>query len=394
MSNNWKNITYDGTEFNCIYEQSSNKGYGIAYYSGKNNTDGYVFAFRDKTVEQVHRVASPQSVGIANDGTYTVADWIAYGQSTPTILRVYHISDGELRFEHKREASAGLTAVSPDGEYVALCPYNSRSYIHDCPSGEQLTVHQNRLSDRQTPRFACQDGSVELQFIPESTEPDSHPLYAISPDGSLQWTSDELETLEYYDTISLDQHTDWVSVLPSLCSEYKTTDDESVRQAIVEIFNEADLTEVSANGLETLTELLSGRFGIFETDGHKRLVAATLGEAYYRLARMREDTMGTADSFWAAVENADNYYHESLPTYDGKEGLTKLRRLQAKIYRNRGNSEAAYACYNEIQRVADWADINVFSNADERRLKKLSEQGVRGQSLPHGTPIRRRDVTW
>lgn len=394
MSNTWKTITHRGTELNCIYEQSPNKSYGIAYYSEKNDTDGYVFALRDGTVKRTHRIASPQSVDIANDGTYAVADWIAYGQSTPTILQVYHISNGELQFEHEREASAGLTAVSPDGDYVALCPYNSRSYIYRCPDSELLTVHQNRLTERHTPQFTRRDGSVELQFIPENAETDDHPLYAISPDGRLRWTSDKLETLEYYDTISLDQHTDWTSVLPLLCSDYETTDDESVRQAITNIFHEADLTEVSEGGLETLAELLSEHFNIFKTDEHKRVVAATLGEAYYRLARMREDTMGTADSFWTAVEDADHYYHESLPSYDGKEGLAKLRRLQAKIYRNQGKSEAAYACYDEIQRIADWADVEVLSEADERRFKNLSDQGVRGGSLPHGTPVRRRDVTW
>jgi hypothetical protein len=230
--------------------------------------------------------------------------------------------------------------------------------------------------------------------MPENAETDDQPLYAISPDGSLRWISDELETLEYYDTISLDQHTNWSTVLTSLCNDYENTADESVRQAIAEILNEARLIDVSRTDMETLTDLLSERFDIFDIDKHKRLVAATLGDAYYRLAKMREDTMGTTDSFWTAVENSDYYYHESLPNYSGKEGLAKLRRLQAKIYRNRGNSEAAYACYDEIRRVAGWADVGVLSEADERRLEELSEQGIRGGSLPHGTPIRRGDVTW
>jgi len=382
----------DGKEIAGSVQYSANGEYRILKdYSGGSREDGHVIVWEGEEIIGAHRVAEPRSVDVANNGAYGIVDWIEYGVSTGCTLTV-RSHDGEIVFEKHIGASSGLLSLSPNGEYVALCPYDGISYVYDIETGGLRTQHQNELGDRQQPWFTISGGQLELKFARSG---DSDPAYAITVDGDICWSTDELENRQYYETITLDSTVGWAETLSSLIVDYKSAEEETIRQQIAETINEARLVDVEEpETLETIIDTLEARFAVFEGEGHKRLVAGTIAEASYRLAKKHKTTMGTGQKFWNSLMKADQYYHKILPWYDGKDGLAKVRRLQGRIYLNRSEYNAALDCLAEVESMEEITDNELTTEADERRLQELRERGATTGNRPHGGRVSPEKLTW
>lgn len=92
---------------------------------------------------------------------------------------------------------------------------------------------------------------------------------------------------------------------------------------------------------------------------------------------------------------AEPYYQMVLPWYGGKQGIAKVRRLQGKVYMNRGEYSAALDCFSEIKEIAEASGTaSLVNDADIRRIEELREQGAQLGYRPHGSRTSSSDVTW
>jgi len=132
---------------------------------------------------------------------------------------------------------------------------------------------------------------------------------------------------------------------------------------VLESSEEADLQE-AVGLLEEAMELAS-------EDYEHRNVAQQLAETHWNLAKTVNQEQGTTEEWWEHLDQAARYYRQSLPRYAGKQGLAKVKRKQGKQHLRDGDDAAARGCFEEIARLEDEYDVQLLTDADERRLEEL-----------------------
>jgi hypothetical protein len=117
--------------------------------------------------------------------------------------------------------------------------------------------------------------------------------------------------------------------------------------------------------------LLEEAMGLASEDYEQRNVAQQLAETHWNLAKTVSQEHGPTDEWWDHLDQAAQYYRQTLPRYAGKQGLAKVKRKQGKQHLDDGNEAAARECFDTIADLEDEYDVQLLTDADERRLEQL-----------------------
>jgi tetratricopeptide (TPR) repeat protein len=121
--------------------------------------------------------------------------------------------------------------------------------------------------------------------------------------------------------------------------------------------------------LEKALDLLEEAYDLAEEENEKKNVAQKLADTYWNLAKEIDKD---SDEWWQHLNQAKTYYTEILPWYDGKQGVAKVSRKQGKYYLNQEEEEAALEMFQNIADLEEEYDVQLLTDADERKLEELS----------------------
>ncbi|WP_136591505.1 hypothetical protein [Salinigranum halophilum] len=373
MDTKWKMLTLDGERVQLEAVDSASNTYTAAFRHGAKSELGHVVLLKDGDICVHLRPKEPRSISVSNNGFLVVADWIEYGKTTGADVTVYD-SRGEEVYERHFESSSPLVDISSDGAYIVVCPYNQRAYIERVTDESTVSIHQYEMADRLNPRFVGTDSEPQIEL---SQSKFGDPLYRIDIHGNIVWHSDEFSEQQYYQTISFDETVPWRETIQKCASTYSATSDDKLKNIIANKIGEARLVDVSQTGLEEIVEVLEEYRGVFSSKpAHRKLLSQTLGNAYYRLAKYRKKGGTGSDEFWDALAHAGREYTNVLPWYEGKIGLAKVLRYQAKQYRKEQRPTEAFDCYKQIAALERQYDVELQSKADAKWLKTYTDQGL------------------
>ena len=335
QATDWMDIEYGGDRYYAQTATSSNGDYTAAYQDGRSGAGdgdpepGRVFVFEDEDLRFTTEIARPNACVVANDGTVAVVDWNDWGDTLSGTFHVFNES-GHRFVKHQFDANIGPVAITPDGEYAATSTFNPdcSTYLFDVTAGEQLLRHKNQHGNVQHLEFVDRDGSWMLRL----GTPDDGSVYGIDLGGHIVWKSEGLQR-------------------------------QARLEGLLESSIEADLHE-ALNLLEEAMELAS-------EDYEERNVAQQLAETHWKLAKTIKREDGVTDKWWEHLEQATQYYRQTLPRYAGKRGLAKVKRQQGKQHLNEGNRANARECFEEIAALEDEYDVQLLTDADERRLDEF-----------------------
>ena len=328
-------IEYGGNRYYAQTVTSSNGEYTAAYQDGRsgagdeNSEPGRVFLFENDELRFTTEIDRPNACAVANDGTVAVVDWNDWGDTLSGTFHVFNES-GHRFVQHEFDSNIGPVAITPDGKYAATSTFNPdcSTYLFDVAAGEQLLCHENQHGNVQHLEFVDRDGSWMLRL--GASDDDS--AYGIDLGGHVIWKSEGLQR-------------------------------QARLEKLLESSTEADLHD-AVGLLEEAMELAS-------EDYEKRNVAGQLAETHWKLAKTIKQEAGTTDEWWEYLNQAAQYYRQTLPRYAGKQGLAKVRRQQGKQHLDEGDEAAARDCFEEIARLEDEYDVQLLTDADQRRLSEL-----------------------
>jgi len=327
-------IEYEGDRYYAQSAASPDGTYTAAYQDGRSGQGdpqrGRVFLFEDEDLCFTTKIARPNACGVANNGTVAVVDWnLDWGEELSGTFHVFNRA-GQRLVKHEFDANLGPTAISPDGTYAATSTLNPdcSTYVFDIEAGELLLKHENQHGNVQHLEFVEHAGNQMLRL----GEPDSDSAYGIDFGGHIIWKSDGLKR-------------------------------QNQLNRLLESSEEADLREA--------IDLLNDGFELATEDYEQRNVAQRLADAHWKLARSIEQEAGVTDEWWTHLDKAAQYYTQVLPRYAGKQGVAKVKRKQGKQHLDNGDKEAAQRCFKEIADLEDEYDVQLLTNADERRLNEL-----------------------
>lgn len=329
-------VEYADNRYYAQTATSPNGEYTAAHQDGRSGTGasdsrpGRVFLFDNEDLCFTTEIDRPNACAVANDGTVAVVDWNDWGDTLSGTFHVFNQS-GHRFVKHEFEANIGPVAITPDGAYAATSTFNPdcSTYIFDIDTGERLLRHENRHGNVQHLEFVDRDGSWMLRL----GTPDDDSAYGIDFGGHVIWKSDGLKRQDRLENL-------------------------------LEKGAEADLHE-ALDLLEEAMELASEEY-------ERRNVAQQLAETHWRLAKTIKQEECVTEEWWEHLNQAAQYYRQTLPRYAGKQGVAKVKRQQGKQHLNEGNETAARECFQEIVRVEDEYDVQLLTDADERRLDELS----------------------
>ena len=328
-------IEYGGDRYYAQTATSLNSEYTAAYQDGRSGAGdddvepGRVFLFEDDVLQFTTENDRPNACAVANDGTVAVVDWNDWGDTLSGTFRVFNES-GHRFVKHQFDSNIGPVAITPDGEYAATSTFNPdcSTYLFDVATGEQLLRHENQHGNVQHLEFVDRDDSWMLRL----GTPDDDSAYGIDLGGHIVLKSQGLQR-------------------------------QARLEELLESSGEADLHEA-------LT-LLDEAMELASEDYEKRNVAGQLAETHWKLAKTIKQEDGVTDEWWEHLDRAAQYYRQTLPRYDGKQGLAKVKRQQGKQHLDDGNEAAARESFEEIATLEDEYDVQLLTDADGRRLNEL-----------------------
>jgi restriction endonuclease Mrr len=328
-------IEYDGERYYAQRTTSPNGVYTVAYQDGRagrgqgESRPGRVFLYEGDELCFTTDIDRPNACAVANDGTVAVVDWKDWGETLSGTFYVFNQS-GHRFVEHTFDSNIGPVAVTPDGTYAATSTLNPdcSTYLFDVDAGECLLRHENQHGNVHHLEFVERDDTWMLRL----GEPDDDSAYGIDLGGHVLWKSEGVKRQDRLEDL-------------------------------LESSEEADLQE-AVGLLEEAMELAS-------EDYEHRNVAQQLAETHWNLAKTVNQEHGTTEEWWEHLDQAARYYRQSLPRYAGKQGLAKVKRKQGKQHLRDGDDAAARGCFEEIARIEDEYDVQLLTDADERRLEEL-----------------------
>ena len=328
-------IEYGGDRYYVQTTTSPNNKYTAAYQDGQSRTEdgdpepGRVFLFEDEDLRFTTEIARPNACAVGNNGTVAVVDWYDWGDTLSGTFHVFNES-GHRFVKHEFDSNIGPVAITPDGEYAATSTFNPdcSTYVFDVNSGDLLLRHENQHGNVQYLEFFNRDDSWVLHL----GDPDGDSAYGIDFGGHVTWKSEGVQRQDQLEKL------------------LESSTESSLHEAL-NLLNEA---------MELASE-----------DYEERNVAQQLAETHWKLAKKIKRDEGVTDEWWKHLDEAAQYYSETLPRYAGKQGLAKVRRQQGKQYLNDGKQKSARDCFEEIAAIEDEYDVQLLTDADERRLDEL-----------------------
>ena len=328
-------IEYDGDQYYAQTATSPNGEYTAAYQDGRSGAGdddpepGRVFLFEDDVLQFTTEIDRPNACAVANNGTVAVVDWNDWGDTLSGTFHVFNES-GHRFVKHQFDSNIGPVAITPDGEYAATSTFNPdcSTYLFDVAAGAQLLRHENQHGNVQHVEFVDRNGSWMLRL----GTPEDDSAYGIDLGGHIVWKSQGLQR-------------------------------QARLEELLESSTEADLHEA--------LDLLKEAMELASEDYEERNVAGQLAETHWKLSKTIKQEDGVTDEWWEHLNQAAQYYRQTLPRYDGKQGLAKVMRKQGKQHLNDGNEAAACDCFEEIAHLEDEYDVQLLTDADKRRLDEL-----------------------
>jgi hypothetical protein len=353
---NLPNIEYSGDRYYCEYSESENGEWNVAYGRSYENDEHRVFLLRNQGLQFTKQLTRIEDAKVADTGDVLIIDG---GDREELSGKAYVFSSsGEERFSQGFEANVGACTISSDGDYMAVATLNPdcTTYIFDLDEGEQVVEHENLDGNKMVLDFQEEGEGLRL-FLAEG--PDSDPFYAIDLSGEVVWRSDELERQQRLQTLMDSSETDDLEEALDLLEE------------AYDLEEALDLLE-EAYDLEEALDLLEEAYDLAEGENERKNVAQKLADTHWNLAKEIDKEEEDSDEWWQHLNQAKTYYTEVLPWYDGKQGVAKVSRKQGKYYLDQGEEEAALEMFQNIADLEKEYDVQLLTDADERKIEDLS----------------------
>ena len=331
----WMDIEYEGERYHAQIALSPNGEYTAAYHDGRSgrgestSQPGRVFLFDDDDLRFTTELDRPNACAVANNGTVAVVDWNDWGDTLSGTFHVFNES-GHRFVKHEFDANIGPTAITPDGEYAATSTFNPdcSTHLFDVDTGETLLRHENQHGNVQHLEFADRNGNWMIRL----GTPAGDSAYGIDFGGHVVWKSDGLKRQDRLEEL------------------LESSEETDLHQALL---------------------LLEEALDLASEDYEERNVVQQLADTHWKLAKTIKQDEGATDDWWEHLDQAAQYYRQTLPRYAGKQGLAKVKRQQGKQLLNDGKETAARDCFEEIASLEEEYDVQLLTDADKRRLNKL-----------------------
>lgn len=361
----WKTVEYQGEEISGRLLSASN-GWSLIVFPDFDEDMDRLVCYHNESVVYEMTLGAPNAGDITPDGTAIIADWIKYGQRTNSEVHLLDIPNRTSR-SFNIEDSAPLVAITPDGTTFAITNYDGKVNIYGSTDFSLQAQHSALFGDRLIP--VTKSGENNRIYLRARDEP---PLieYSISLSGEIQSMSDNAERIRYIESFNLDNTNDWSIAVTELCQQYTESSAEYVKQQVAEVFDDASLAHINdSERLKTIIEVLEQAHEQF-SEPHSKAVAAQLSDAHYRFGKEYRG-QGQITEFFDHLEIAESYAEDVLPWFAGKKLLAKINRRKARVYKQRGEIEAARKHVNCIFEIEERYDINLATGADQRLRREL-----------------------
>lgn len=312
-------------------ESSPNGGWRCLYgRSGTNAGAPIVVITGDGEVQHAFTVTRAQDVAVADTGHVAVTD---IGEPDDQDLGgTFDVvgPDGQPSVEHELDANIWECAITDDGQYASTATHNpDRSvYIFDVESGELVTEFETPNLNGPAQEFGEIDGEIVLYLLDEDER-----YRGIDLDGNTVWRS---QALEKQDRIN----------------------------DLLDSSDEADLEEA--------IELLEEAYELVDDQNRKKSIANKLAGAHWDLSKEIRKEDGDTDAWWSHLNQAKQYYYEIESWYDGRKGVAKVARKQAKYHLKEGEEETALQLLQNISVLEDEYDVQLLTDADKDKIENLS----------------------
>lgn len=363
-SSTWEELRVDGDTLGMECRPAEGP-YQIAHRYGSPTNPGHVVLLDDGAVSYHKQPVNPRSTSCASTGRAVVADWREYGKPTGSEVSVYDV-DGSVVYETDVDASSPFVALSNDGKYLAIAPYNGTTRVVNIETDELVTLHTNLLDERQKPLFVGVEPELHL-----GRNSGDEPAYGITLDNTVIWKSDEFAKHSFVEALSLEAGIDWDESCRRLAEEYQDGD-RDVKRRVTETVAESSLATIdNEQTLTTIRRGLQRLYDLVETDDHRRAVAIPLSDTHYRLARAYKRDRITDDCL-QEIEMAIQYATEGLPWYDAKKQLAKAHRFRARLHKQRGDHAKAAEDINRVFELEAEYDVKLATDGDRNLQEELT----------------------
>lgn len=362
-SSEWRELSVDGENLE-LEVRPSDAQYQIGHRYGSPDNLGHIVLLTDGEITFHSRPINPRGTARSPTGLAAIADWREYGKSTGSEVTVRE-SDGTIVYQTDLDMSSPFVALSNNGNYLAISPYNGTTRVVDINTEYLITLHKNRLDSRQKPLFI--GDSPELHF---GRNQGNEPIYAIDLDDNVIWRGDEFSQYDFIEALSLETGIDWAESCQQLHSAYQDGNGD-IKQRVAETLADASLAKIgSISTLQIISDELQELYKIADTDDHRRAAAIPLANAYYRLAREYKQSHQTKDCL-QALEQSITYATEALSWYDGKKQLANCYRFKARFYKQRGEHSKAISAVKNLFELDSEYDVSLTRDADEKLRQEL-----------------------
>ncbi|SDF94971.1 hypothetical protein SAMN04488067_11189 [Halorubrum xinjiangense] len=363
----WKTVEYQGEETSGRLLSTSN-GWSVIVFPDFDEDMDRLVCYQNESVVYEMTLGAPNAGDLTPDGTAIIADWIKYGQRTNSEIHLLDIPNRTSR-SFNVEYSAPLVAITPDGTTFAITNYDGKVDIYDSTDFSLQAQHSALFGDRLIP--VTKPGENDRVYLRARDEP---PIieYSIGLTGEIYSLSDDAKRIQYIESFDLDNTTDWGIAVPELCQQYTGASSDYVRKRVAEVFDDGSLAHVTdSKRLKSIIEVLEHAHEQF-SDPHSKAVAAQLSDAHYRLGKEYRG-QGQITEFFDHLGIAESYAEDVLPWFAGKKLLAKVNRRKARVYKQRGELEAARTHINRILEIEKEYDVSLTTDADDRLRHELKD---------------------
>lgn len=323
-------VEHQGDRFYCEYNDSPNGRWTVAQGRSYEADESRLFFYENDELRFAKKLETGQDCTVADTGVVAAIDGLVRDELSGK-LYVFDTA-GETILTHLFNANVGACSLSNDARYVAVATLNPECCTHiiDVERGEERLKHENLEGNKMGLEFREDEGHT-LLYLGDGTESES--LYAINLEGDIVWKSDELQRKERLQNLM----------------DSSDTDD-----------------------LEEALELLNEAYELAAGENEKKNVARKLADTHWNLSREIKREDGDTDAWWSHLNQAKAYYSEILPWYDGKQGVAKVSRKQGKYYLKQDEESAALEMFQTIADLEEKYDVQLLTDADERKIERLS----------------------
>lgn len=278
-------------------------------------------------VEHAFTVVCTYNAAVANTGHIAVTDTGLSNLDQSGTFNVVNV-EGEPVIEHEFDAKVWKCAITETGRYASTASSapDRSVYIFDTDSGELVTKFESEI-EGPSQKFGKIDGEVVLYLLSDETR-----YLAIDLNGNVVWKSEKRKQEDH----------------------------------LKELLNQGE------SEMKEGISLLEDAYELADDENDKKPVVRQLADAHWNLSREIKKSEGDSDAWWSHLNEAKQYYMEILPWHDGKKGVAKTQRKQAKYHLNQGNEEMALNLLQNIADLEEEYDVQLLTDADKKKIENLS----------------------